>query len=117
MFIKKMMVLRMKKFINYFLSFFKKDDPFFYGNSKLKDNFFFKIILLSTPIYKLVLNPHSTIDKNLIHTKEGFRKTSEYNSITDELKSFDYNCDIYCLGGSTTYCDGLKIILIHGHTN
>ena len=30
----------MKKFINYFLSFFKKDDPFFYGNSKLKDNFF-----------------------------------------------------------------------------
>ncbi len=98
----------MKKFINYFLSFFKKDDPFFYGNSKLKDNFFSRLFYCPHPFTNWSLNPHSTIDKNLIHTKEGFRKTSEYNSITDELKSFDYNCDIYCLGGSTTYCDGLK---------
>ena len=43
-----------------------------------------------------------------MHTKEGFRKTSELNSIMEELKYFNNSCDVYCLGGSTTYCDGIR---------
>ena len=28
--------------------------------------------------------------------------------ITKLIKSFDNQCDIYCIGGSTTYCDSIK---------
>ena len=43
-----------------------------------------------------------------MHTKEGFRKTSKSNSIIEELKEYNNQCDIYCIGGSTTYCDSIK---------
>ena len=70
--------------------------------------FFSKLFYCPHPFTNWSLNPHSRYDKNLIHKKEGFRKTSEYDSIIDELELFNNKCDVYCLGGSTTYCDGLK---------
>ena len=79
--------------------------------------FFQKLFYCPHPFTNWSLNPHSRYDKNLIHTKEGFRKTSEYDSIIDELELFNNKCDVYCLGGSTTYCDGLKIILRLGLIN
>ena len=98
----------MKKIIMKLLNLFQKKDPFFYGNSKLKNRFFSKFFYCPHPFTNWSLNPHSKFDSYLIHTKEGFRKTSEFDSIIEELKLFNNNCDVYCLGGSTTYCDGLK---------
>ena len=48
------------------------------------------------------LNYNGTLD----NTKEGFRKTTQQNSILNQTKS--RNKVIYCLGGSTTYCTLLK---------
>lgn len=93
---------------NYIKKLFENKKPFFYGNSSLKDDFFSKLFYCPHPFTNWSLNPHSRNNKKFIHTKEGFRKTSESNSILDELKLFGNTCDIYCLGGSTTYCDGLK---------
>ena len=98
----------MRDVIKKFINLFKKEEPFFYGNSNLKDSFFSKLFYCPHPFTNWSLNPHSRYNKNLIHTKEGFRKTSEFDSIIDELKLFGNKCDVYCLGGSTTYCDGLK---------
>tara|TARA_B100001093_G_scaffold114152_1_gene106464 strand:+ start:1413 stop:2360 length:948 start_codon:yes stop_codon:yes gene_type:complete len=88
--------------------FFKKKDPFFYGKSDLKDPFFSKLFYCPHPFTNWSLNPLSKNNKNeLMHTIEGFRKTSKVNSIKEELSDHEGVCQIYCLGGSTTYCDGL----------
>lgn len=90
------------------INLFKKKDPFFYGNSKLKNDFFSKLIYCPHPFTNWSLNPKLKFNNELVHTKEGFRKTSEQNSIIDEFKQYNNKCDIYCIGGSTTYCDGLN---------
>lgn len=88
--------------------FFKKPAPFFYGKSDLKDPFYSKLFYCPHPFTNWSLNPLSK-DKNdrFMHTIEGFRKTSDNNSIREELKNHGGKCAVYCLGGSTTYCDGL----------
>jgi hypothetical protein len=97
-----------KSIIDRLMYFFKKDDPFFYGNSNLKDIFFSKLFYCPHPFTNWSLNPLTRYNNDFMHTKEGFRKTSESNSIIEDLKHFNNSCDIYCLGGSTTYCDGVK---------
>ena len=95
---------QIKKLIN----LFKKEDPFFYGSSNFKDSFFSKLLYCPHPFTNWSLNPLTKYNSEYMHTLEGFRKTSKSNSIMDELKSFDNQCDIYCIGGSTTYCDSIK---------
>tara|TARA_Y100000590_G_C15748081_1_gene1023043 strand:+ start:8795 stop:9880 length:1086 start_codon:yes stop_codon:yes gene_type:complete len=54
------------------------------------------------PIYNWSLNPfHKNSNNQFSHTIEGFRKTSNANSIMDNL---DYSFKVICIGGSTTHC-------------
>ena len=86
----------------------KRKDPFFYGHSDFKDDFFSKLIYCPHPFTNWSLNPIAKHNEEHMHTKEGFRKTSKSNSIIEELKDYNNHCDIYCIGGSTTYCDSIK---------
>lgn len=95
---------QIKKIIN----IFKKDDPFFYGQSNFTEKFFSKLIYCPHPFTNWSLNPHTKYNEVFMHTKEGFRKTSSFNSIIEEFEDYNNVCDVYCIGGSTTYCDGLK---------
>ena len=101
-------MLKIKDKINQFVNLLDKDDPFFYGQSKLTNKFFSKLLYCPHPFTNWSLNPHTKYNEVLMHTKEGFRKTSNSNSILEELKYYNNECDVYCIGGSTTYCDGLK---------
>ena len=101
-------MFNMKEKVRNLINFFKKDDPFFYGQSKLTDKFFSKLLYCPHPFTNWSLNPHTKYNEVLMHTKEGFRKTSNSNSILEELRDHNNECDVYCLGGSTTYCDGIK---------
>ena len=87
--------------------FFKKPVPFFYGQSDLTNSFYSKLFYCPHPFTNWSLNPLSKYDNELMHTCEGFRKTSNSNSIKIELEDHSGVCDIYTFGGSTTYCDGL----------
>ena len=101
-------MLKIKDKINQFVNLLDKDDPFFYGQSKLTNKFFSKLLYCPHPFTNWSLNPHTKYNEVLMHTKEGFRKTSNSNSILEELKYYNNECDVYCIGGSTTYCVGLK---------
>ena len=96
----------MFNFIKNFLK--KKNDPFFYGSTKHNNSFFSKLIYCPHPFTNWSLNPMTKYNSEYMHTKEGFRKTSKSDSIIEEFKIFDNQCDIYCIGGSTTYCDSIK---------
>tara|TARA_Y200000002_G_scaffold338134_1_gene307302 strand:- start:43 stop:996 length:954 start_codon:yes stop_codon:yes gene_type:complete len=93
---------------NLIKKFFKNEDSFFYGKSQLKDKFFSKLLYCPHPFTNWSLNPHTKYNSEFMHTKEGFRKTSKFNSIIEEFENSNNQCDIYCIGGSTTYCDSIK---------
>ena len=44
------------------------------------------------PFTNWSLNPHTKYNEVLMHTKEGFRKTSNSNSILEELKYYNNEC-------------------------
>ena len=60
------------------------------------------------PFTNWSLNPgHRSPLGEKLHTIEGFRKTAEYESIVEYFKMNADKKKVYCLGGSTTYCNEL----------
>ena len=57
-----------------------------------------KLIYCPHPFTNWSLNPKLKFNNELDHTKEGFRKTSEQNSIIDEFKQYNNKCDYVRFG-------------------
>ena len=64
-------------------------------------------IYVPHPFTNWSLNPNYKFNGVKDHTLEGFRKTSDDNSLQDLLDNYKKSKKIYCMGGSTTYCTEL----------
>ena len=63
------------------------------------------------PFTNWSLNPgYRNLSGQKLHTIEGFRKTSEYESVENFFIKNEQAKKIYCLGGSTTYCTGVTAL-------
>lgn len=86
--------------------FFSKKKSYFSNN--LKVDFIDKLIFIPHPFLNWSLNPQYKNSKNeIVHTKEGFRKTFDDESIIDYLKKKQSTFKIVCIGGSTTHCSDM----------
>ena len=62
-------------------------------------------IYAAHPFTNWSLNPHHQSQGNRQHTIEGFRKTSNSNSVKEYFQNTDYQTKkIFCMGGCSTYC-------------
>ncbi|SVE00145.1 uncharacterized protein METZ01_LOCUS452999, partial [marine metagenome] len=80
----------------------KKENVFYYNQKKLISGFD-NSIYCPHPFTNWSLNPSYTKNNINEHTKEGFRKTADLDSVSEMVG----NNIIYCAGGSTTYCTEL----------
>lgn len=82
---------------------FQSKSKFFYGENTLNGKSLKAVIFCSHPFTNWSLNPFYETNGCLQHTTEGFRKTSEHNSLKNFIKEFSNATKVYCMGGSTTY--------------
>lgn len=83
--------------------FFDKKKSFYSKNNSLKS--VDKFVFTPHPFLNWSLNPHYKNEHSeLVHTKEGFRKTFDTDSIIDYINENKKNYKIVCIGGSSTHC-------------
>jgi hypothetical protein len=88
--------------------FFWKKNKFFYSENTVQ-SLDPSSIYCPHPFTNWSLNPSHVCKGVFLHTKEGFMKTSDYPSIIEHFaKKNVYS--IYCIGGSTTYCNELLTV-------
>ena len=93
---------------NYFLNTNIKK-PFFFNNSEdyLKANK--NIIFVPHPFTNWSLNPnYKNKNGENEHTYEGFKKTTNSNSVLNLISKNKYDFKIICIGGSSTHCQEMK---------
>tara|TARA_B100000965_G_scaffold181469_1_gene151434 strand:- start:1555 stop:2661 length:1107 start_codon:yes stop_codon:yes gene_type:complete len=91
----------LKNFVN--ITFYNHEKTYF-SNSK-NNNYLDRLVFLPHPILNWSLNPnYKNIYGEIVHTKEGFRKTLSHDSIIDYLDNHPNTFKIICIGGSSTHC-------------
>ena len=99
-------LFKKNSFITFFQFIFFKHNISYFSEGK---NFFIdKIMFLPHPFLNWSLNPNfKNVYGKLAHTKEGFRKTLDVDSIIKYLDSHKKTFKIVCIGGSTTQCSDI----------
>ena len=91
----------------FFQFLFYKHNITYFSNTN-KKSFIDKLMFLPHPFLNWSLNPYfRNTQGRLVHTKEGFRKTLDFESIVEYLKKKKNTFKIVCIGGSTTHCSDI----------
>lgn len=79
-----------------------------FKKNKIK-NKYNSLVFLPHPFTNWTLNPsYKNSKNNYVHTLEGFRKTSDENSLIELIKKYPNSKKIVCIGGSTTHCQEME---------
>ena len=81
-----------------------RSEQFFFSDSN-NAKVDYNSIYVPHPFTNWSLNPHYHAEGKHQHTMEGFRKTSNSNSVKEYVQNSDYQTQtFFCVGGSSTYC-------------